>query len=161
MRLRKKAKKLLCQVILEKTGEPHIFDEEECEALLKREAVDWLFILLGAFTYIYLALLAVLFFGKFSSSFPKLFAILDSLQEPYLGALGVYVILKEVRKRRRVYPSRYWGELFIILWMAFGAVATVLVLLSSAYDFDSLYGMILTNMLVVALIYIGGLINKP
>ena len=148
-------------MILEKTGEPVVFDEANCEALLKREATDWIFILLGAFTYIYLTLLAVVFFGRLAGITPKLFVVLDVLKEPYLGTLGIYVLLKEVRKRRKIYPSRYWGELFVIFWMSFGVIATVLTVFSPSFNFDVVYKTILTNSLVVILIYLGGLINKP
>lgn len=156
-----RTKKFLCQVILERTNEPSVFDEVNCDAILKREATDWLFVGLGAFTHIYLALLAIVFFGRLQDDFPLLFLLLDTMQEPYFGALGVYVILKEVRKRRRIYPSRYWGELFVILWVLLLVSATAVTLISPNYQFDDFYKIILTTSLVVILVYMGSLINKP
>lgn len=161
MSLERRVKRFLCQAILEKTGEPAVFDDEACETLLRREATDWLFIGLGAFTHIYLLLMAILFFGNFADDAPLFFFAIDALQEPYLGALGVYVILKEIRKRGRPYPSRYWGELFVVFWAAFSVIATVLTFISPHYQFDAVYKIILTNGLVVLLIYMGSLINKP
>jgi hypothetical protein len=158
---RKRTKKFLCQVILERTNEPSIFDEEACDVILRREATDWLFVGLGAFTHIYLVLLAIFFFGRLQDEFPSLFLLVDTLQEPYFGALGIYVILKEVRKRRRVYPSRYWGELFVAFWVLLVVSATVITLVSPTYHFDDTYKIILTSGLVVILVYMGGLINRP
>ncbi|QQG44909.1 MAG: hypothetical protein HYW89_02750 [Candidatus Sungiibacteriota bacterium] len=161
MKLNKKIKRAFCRGILEKTNDPAIFNDEECEALLRREVVDWIFVFLGAFTYMYLALLAVVFFGKLTDDLPQLRSLLDSLQNPYFGALAVYVILKEIRKRKRSYPSRYLGELFVVLWTIFGAAATLLAFVSPRYDFDSFLLTILSNTLVVILIYIGGVLNRP
>lgn len=156
-----RAKKFLCRMVLERTDESAVFDEERCGTLLMREATDWLFIALGAFTYVYLLALALIFFGRLAGEAPTAFFLLDALQEPYLGALGIYVILKEIRKRKRIYPSRYWGELFVVFWAVFAVLATVLSAVSPFYHFDAVYKIILTNGLVVLLIYIGALINKP
>lgn len=161
MSWKKKTKKFLCQAIFERTREPSVFNEESCEALLRREAIDWLFVGLGAFTHIYLVFLAIFFFGRLAGDLPQLFQILDALQEPYLGALGIYVILKEMRKRRRKYPSRYLGELFVAFWAVILVLSTLLVFFSPYYSFDQIYRIILTNGLVVLLIYIGGFLNKP
>jgi len=148
-------------MVLERTGEPVVFDEEKCEALLKRETLDWLFIGLSTFTHIYLVVLAIVFFGRLANQFSRLFSLLDLLQNPYLGALGVYVVLKEIRKRRRAYPSRYWGELFVVLWVALLVIATFLTIISGSYNFDNIYRIILINGLLVLIIYIGGSINRP
>lgn len=132
----------------------------ECEDLLRREATDWLYYFLGASTYVYLALLAVMFFGGLTGSWPKIWLLINGLQNPYLGALGIYVVLKEVRKRRRKYPSKYLGELFVGLWLALLVVTTVAVLVAPRYSFDEVYNLILNNSLVVGLIYLGAFIHK-
>ena len=119
-----------------------------------------LFAALSIFTYVYLVVLAVVFFGKFADQCKNLFFLLDALRDPYLGALGIYVILKEIRQRRFSHPSRYFGELFVILWFAFGAIATVVVLFFPGYGFDDVYRIVLVNSAVVFLIYLGSLINK-
>ena len=160
MTIRRSAKKFICQIVLHKIGDPDVFDEELCESKLRREATDWLFIVLSVFTYIYLAVLAVVFFGGFAKNQRSVFFFLDTLQDPYLGALGIYVILKEVRQRRREHPSRYLGELFVVLWAAFGAVATIMVFFLPQYGFDDIYKIILVNSAVVLLIFIGSLVNK-
>lgn len=161
MSWKKKTKKFLCQMILERTNEPTVFDEENCDVILRREATDWLFVGLGTFTHVYLVLLAVVFLGGLQDMHPLLFFMVDTMQEPYFGALGIYVILKEVRKRKRTYPSRYWGELFVGIWFLFLVFATLAVIFSPQYRFDEAYKLILTSSLVVFLVYIGSLINKP
>lgn len=160
MNLPHSAKKFLCQIILHKTGDPDVFDEELCESKLRREATDWLFIALSVFTYIYLAAIAVVFFGGFADEWRGIFFLLDTLQDPYLGALGIYVILKEIRQRRLAHPSRYLGELFVVLWAAFGTTATILVFFLPQYGFDEVYKIILINSSVVFLIFIGSLIHR-
>lgn len=160
MNLSRSAKKIVCQIVLHKTGDPGVFDEELCDSKLRREATDWLFILLSVFTYIYLLALAVVFFGKFSDEWRKTFFLLDILQDPYFGALGVYVILKEIRQRRLNHPSRYFGELFVVLWVALGVTASFAVLLLPQYILNGAYGLILVNSVVVLLIYLGAFINK-
>lgn len=160
MNLQKSVKKIVCQIVLHKTGDPGVFDEELCDSKLRREATDWLFILLSVFTYIYLLALAVVFFGRFSDELVKIFFLLDTLQDPYLGALGVYVILKEIRQRRLNHPSRYFGELFVVLWVVLGAAASFAVLLLPRYVLNDAYGLILVNSAVVLLIYLGSLVNK-
>lgn len=161
MNLRKTSEKILCRIILERPLTQEERDLRECEGLLRREATDWLYYLLGASTYIYLALLAVMFFGGLSSQWPRTWLLVDGLQNPYLGALGIYVILKEVRKRRRKYPSRYLGELFVVLWLALLSATTIAVLVSPQYGFDEVYNLILNNSLVIGLIYLGAFIHNP
>lgn len=161
MSFRKTSEKILCRIILERPLTREERDLHECEGLLRREATDWLYYLLGASTYIYLTLLAVMFFGGFIGSWPKVWLLVNGLQNPYLGALGVYVILKEVRKRRRKYPSRYLGELFVGLWFTLLVVTTGAVLVLPRYGFDEVYNLILNNSLVIGLIYLGAFIHKP
>jgi len=160
MDLTKSTKKFLCQVVLYKTGDPAVFDEELCDTKLRREATDWLFIALSLFTYIYLLILIIFFFWRLADTAPKMFFFVDALQDPYLGALGVYVILKEIRQRRSDHPSRYRGEFFVTFWALFGIVSTTVVTLLPQYVFDEVHKIILVNSAVVVLIYLGALINK-
>lgn len=161
MSFKKTSEKILCRLVLGHPLTQKGRDLHECEDLLRREATDWLYYLLGASTYIYLALLAVMFFGGLASQWPRIWLVADGLQNPYLGILGLYVILKEVRKSRRKYPSKYWGELFVVLWFVLLAVVTVVIGVSPRYSFDEVYNLILNNSLVVGLIYLGAFINKP
>ena len=154
-------KKMVCRLLVKPSGRGAEFEEAICEEMLRREAVDWLYKILGAFTYLYLTALSIFFFGSFSERLSWVFVFIDALQEPYLGALGIYVILKEVRKRRRDYPSLYRGELFVILWVIILAVATLTVVVSPIHKFDEVYKVIFTSSLAAVVIYIGGLINRP
>ena len=154
-------KKILCRLIIISSGRGAEFDEVICEEMLRREAVDWLYRILGIFTYCYLAVLAVFFFFGLDRVYPVIFIFLDALQEPYLGALGVYVLLKEVRKRRRAYPSIYFGELFVVLWTAIVFMATLAVLLSDNFQFGNTYRIIFTNSAAALIIFLGSIINRP
>lgn len=161
MSFKKTSQAILCRVIFERSIEKGELSQEQCEALLRKEAVDWIYYLLGASTYIYLALLAVLFFGQMTEQWSKLLLILNGFQNPYLGALGIYVVLKEIRKRRRKYPSKYFGELFVVLWFVLLMATTAFIWFSPRYGLDESYNLILNNSLVVGLIYLGAFINKP
>lgn len=161
MSFRKTAEKFLCRIVFERPITKRKLSDQECEDLLRREATDWLYYLLGASTYIYLLLLAVLFFAHTAGSLSKLLLFLNGLQNPYLGALGIYVVLKEIRKHRRKYPSKYLGELFVALWFVLLVVFTIVIWVSPRYDFDEVYNLTLNNSLVVGLIYLGAFINKP
>lgn len=160
MSFKKTSEKILCRLVLGHPLTQKGRDTHECEGLLRREATDWLYYLLGASTYIYLALLTVMFFGGLASQWPRVWLLLDGLQNPYLGALGIYVILKEVRKRRRKYPSKYLGELFVVLWLTLLVTTTITVLISPRYGFGEVYNLILNNSLVIGLIYLGAFIHK-
>ncbi len=155
------AKKIVCRLIVKPSGRGEEFDEIICEEMLKKEAVDWLFWILGVFTYLYLAALAFAFFQHLEEGPSLLFFLLDALQEPYLGAVGVYVILKEIRKRRRSHPSLYLGEIFVLLWLVLFLVAALTALFSPNYRIDASFKIILVNSLAVAVIYIGSIINRP
>lgn len=151
----------MCRVIFERSVDREKLSPAQCEALLRRGAVDWIYYLLGTSTYIYLVLLAVLFFGQMAEQWSRLLLILNGFQNPYLGALGIYVVLKEIRKRGRKYPSKYLGEIFVVLWFMLLAAVTAAIWTSSRYSFDEVYNLILNNSLVVGLIYLGAFISKP
>lgn len=160
MILTRPVKKIVCRLIVKPSGKGSEFDEVMCEEMLKKEAVDWLYIILWVFTYLYLGALAIFFFANLKVTVPVLFVFLDALQEPYLGALGVYVVLKEIRKRRHSHPSRYLGEFFVIFWVLLLAISTVAVFIG-AYTFDAAYKIIFTNSLAALIIFIGSRINRP
>lgn len=131
--------------------------------LLQRisNGADALYFIIGGLTHFYGVTLALLFFFRASLSWPLLVGILDALQGPYLGGLGVYVILKEIRKRRHQEPSKHWGEWFVAMWLVLLGVSSALVFFSAAYAFDITYKLIIANSLATLVIYIGGLINRP
>lgn len=129
-------------------------------AILRRGPVDWIFIVLGWFTHIYGTLLTVLFFLHADMAWPIVVGLLQALQEPYLGALGVYVVLKEVRKRAHKEKSLHKGEFFVGMWLLLLLTSTLSVIFISRYHFDLVYKMIITNSLATLIIYLGGVINR-
>ena len=85
---------------------------------IRENLLDILYYVLAIFTYLYLALAIATFF--FTERVPAAFPhIVDILSEPYLGALGIYVVVKEMEKRRGRPFLKHWGELFAFIWFAF------------------------------------------
>ncbi len=128
---------------------------------LAESAVDLLYYTLGFFSSIYFLTGVYLFFldaGVYNGLFIKIF---DSLSEPYLGSVGIYVILKEVRKRQSKTKSKHLGEYFVFSWLILFAVAVGFVWISPNYHFDEIMGAITTITLALTVIYTGGLIHKP
>lgn len=147
--------------IFKRPGEKEDAYGLENNVALRHSAIDVLYFLLGFFTNIYGLTITVIFFARATHMIPVLVQTLDAFQEPYLGALGVYVVLKEIRKRRHGLASRHFGEAFVVFWLLLLFVATVTVLFSASYRFDEVYKLIITNSLAALVIYIGGLINRP
>lgn len=155
-------KEFLYRTVLKRPGEREEGDDEaSAHIALRHRAVDWLYLGLGIFTHLYVAATALIFFAYAGGDWPVLVGTLGALQEPYLGGLGVYVVLKELEKRRHNWPSRHYGEYFVTAWMGLLFISTLFVLFFSDYRFDAVYKMIVTNSLATLVIYIGGLISKP
>lgn len=140
--------------------------EENIFTVLRRAVKEYLYknfltllyYLLSTFTYLYLGLSIITFF--LSKQVPKSFPyIIDTLSEPYLGALGVYVVVKELERRRGKEPPKHWGELFTATWLIFFAVATILTYLSDDYNLSGTYKNVVTNALAAIIIRIGTLIR--
>ncbi|MBI2446352.1 MAG: hypothetical protein HYV51_00840 [Parcubacteria group bacterium] len=128
---------------------------------LAESAVDLLYYIVGLFTTLYFFVAAYLFFldaGVYNGLFIKIF---DSLSEPYLGSVGIYVILKEVRKRQLKTKSKHLGEYFVFSWLILFIVAVGFVWISPNYHFDEIMGAITTITLALTVIYTGGLLHKP
>lgn len=128
---------------------------------VRHAAVDFLYFSLGVFTHLYGAMLTLLFFAKAGSDFPAAVGVLAALENPYMGALGVYVLLKEVRKRFHQEDSRHYGEYFVAAWSILLLVSTLLTLFTHYYSFDIVYKLILSNSIATIVFYIGGLIHRP
>ncbi|MDP3785298.1 MAG: hypothetical protein Q8R12_04515 [bacterium] len=124
------------------------------------EPVDWLYFALGAFTYFYLILIAIFYFFRITEFLPRAFLFFDSFDEPYLGAVAVYTILKEIRKRKGI-RRHYRGGGFVILWNMVFLAALLAVWLSERYAFDGLLHIMLTNALATLIIWVGSSIHKP
>jgi|SRR3989338_6114819 len=126
-----------------------------------QETVDILFFFLGIFTYVYLFAIAFLYLSGASSFDTVASKLIRALAEPYLGAVGIYTILKETRKRRYALTSRHWGELFVLGWLGLLALASALAVLSSFYTFTKTLELIIMLSLSVGIIYIGSAVHRP
>ena len=128
---------------------------------LAESAVDFLYYIVGFFTALYFFIAAYLFFNGGGSYHDIAVRIFGSLSEPYLGSIGIYVILKEIRKRQLKTKSKHLGEYFVYSWLALFLTALVFIWLFPNYYFDELMGAITTIALASLVIYTGGLIHKP
>lgn len=131
------------------------------EDVFFQNTIDILYFWLGIFTYVYFFTIAFLYIGGLSSQDNISLKIIHSLAEPYLGAVAIYTILKEARKRRNNSRPRHWGEIFVILWLLLLVFASTLALLTNAYVFDKTLELIITLAISVGIIYVGGVIHKP
>lgn len=128
---------------------------------LAESAVDFLYYIVGFFTSLYFLLAAYLFFvggGKYHEIAVKIF---DALSEPYLGSVGIYVILKEIRKRNLRAESKHFGEFFVLAWTLLFIAGVALVIFTPGFVFDDLMSAITTVTLALIVIYTGGLVHKP
>lgn len=146
--------------------EPHTSEKEEHTFVAFRRAlkqylyenfIDLLYVFLSIFTYFYLGISIVAFFFPAGLP-PSIPYIIDILSEPYLGALGVYVVVKEI-ERRRGHIKKRRGELFATLWFVFLMVATFLTYFSEQYQLSQVYKNIATNALAALIIRIGTLLR--
>ena len=124
----------------------------------RQNLIDLLYLVLSLFTYIYLALsILTFFFEKSVPSFlPK---AIEILSEPYLGVLGVYVVVKEIERRRGHIKQRTWGELFAIVWFLFFVIASFLTFFSEEYHANAIYKTVVTNALAAVIIRVGMIIR--
>lgn len=128
---------------------------------LAESAVDFLYYIVGFFTFIYFWAAVYLFFSSSGAYHDIAVRIFDSLSEPYLGSVGIYVILKEIRKRSSKTESKHFGEYFVYSWLILLFIAIIMVWVSPNYHFDDLMGAITTVTLASLVIYTGGIIHKP
>lgn len=120
--------------------------------------LDLLYRLLTIFTYLYLGLSIATFF--FPSFVPKSFPyIIDTLSEPYLGVLGIYVIVREIELRRGKILQKRRGELFTAIWFLFFITATLLTFFTEGYYLNNVYKTVVTNALAALIIRIGTLLR--
>lgn len=125
---------------------------------IKERFVDFLYFFLSIFTYLYLGLTIITFF--FEPYVPSALPIaVETLSEPYLGALGIYVVVKEIERRRGRHISYRWGDLFAALWIIFLVTATILTYVSEHYYVSAIYKTIVTNALAALIIRIGTILR--
>lgn len=121
--------------------------------------VDSLHVFLIVSTYTYLIANVLVFF--YQNSLPaNLVTLVSTFSEPYLGALGIYIVVNEIRKRRgrRVYA--HFGNVFTFVWFAFLIVSTTLVYLDETYHFNYIYRTIVTNSFAAFIIRIGSILGR-
>ena len=123
-------------------------------AYLYEKFVDALHVLLAIFTYGYMAAAIIAFFWQESApaAFPYM---VEVLADPYLGALGIYLIVKEIEIRRGNIKRRR-GEFFVVAWFMFLLVATASVYFFERYNPENeIYKTIVTDSSAAILIRIG------
>lgn len=125
------------------------------------KSIDMMFWILGGFTHAYYWSTMFLFFSERGGNYHAAIGIMEALSEPYLGALGVYVILKEIRKRKIILESRHYGEVFVWLWILLFIPTAALVYFTPHYKFDEIMKLIITNTLASAIIFAASRISKP
>ena len=128
---------------------------------IAESAVDFLYYAVGFFTSAYFLSAAYLLFigaGRHHEIAVKIF---NALSEPYLGSVGIYVILKEIRKRNLRVKSKHFGEYFVLAWSTLFLISIGLVIWSPNFTFDILISAITTITLALVVIYTGGVVHKP
>lgn len=126
----------------------------------KKHVIDRLYEWLWLFTVIYLVLAAAGFLFDLYAVYPVVGQIIEAFSDPYLGALGVYVVLKEIRKRKGT-PPLHSGEYFVVAWLILLAVSTLLVAFTPYYRFEAAYSSIISSGLASSMIYLGSRLHRP
>jgi hypothetical protein len=119
------------------------------------------YFILSLFTYFFIIVLGVLYFGRLWEAHYDLAFIVSAMSEPYMGALAIYTILKEHRKKTYKAGSFHKGEIFVGIWVTMLVVAILLTALSDNYTIGEPLRILISNSTAVILIYIGGLIHRP
>lgn len=120
--------------------------------------IEFLYVFSSFITYAYLVSVVAVFFFKTAIP-PIVTKIIDSVSEPYLGLIGIYIILKEIRERRGERVS-VLSEIFIALWFSLLVVSTVLTFFSTSYHFDEFYKLIITDSLAAFIIRLGTFLHR-
>lgn len=110
-------------------------------------------------TYAYLAAGVAAFFfqGLFPRAFPSL---VEAFSEPYLGALGVYIVVNEIRRRRGKKVHPHFSSIFAGVWLAFLVTASFFVYFSEAYHFDEAYRVVMANSFAAFIIRLGAILGR-
>ncbi|MBI5045616.1 MAG: hypothetical protein HZC14_01250 [Candidatus Niyogibacteria bacterium] len=135
--------------------------KKEMTKALFQEMLDVLFFFLGIFTYFYFFSLAWLYFGKSWDEHKLLAFFVNALSEPYLGAVAMYTILKEYRKKSGRLEHLHKGEFFVACWAVFLVLALLFTIFSDQYVIGLPLKIIMTNSVTVVLIYVGSIVHKP
>src|SRR3989304_1238969 len=124
---------------------------------IQNHSLDILYSLFAFITHAYFVVILLSFFLQ--SYIPhSTIRLADSLSDPYLGIIGIYLVLKEVRIRTGTSRSyRVLGEVFVVAWVLLLFTSTVLTFVSESYHVDDVYKLIVTNSLASVIIRIGTL----
>lgn len=121
--------------------------------------VDTLHHALVVATYTYFAGNITIFFFQDSLSRNFIF-IVEAFSEPYLGALGIYIVVNEIRRRRGKNVHPHFSTAFAASWMILLVVSTVLVYFGDTYHFNTVYRTIITNSFAAFIIRLGVLLGR-
>ncbi|MDO8600816.1 MAG: hypothetical protein Q7R73_04430 [bacterium] len=120
--------------------------------------IEFLYTFTSFVTYAYLASVVAVFFMK--DAVPSIVTkLIDSVSEPYLGLIGIYIILKEIRERRGERVSVY-SEIFVALWFSLLVISTLFTFFSKSYHFDEFYKLIITDSLAAFIIRLGTFLHR-
>ncbi|QQG45512.1 MAG: hypothetical protein HYW89_01060 [Candidatus Sungiibacteriota bacterium] len=112
--------------------------------------------LLTLVTYLYLGTTAAVFFLE--KNVPDVLPhIIEALSEPYLGILGIYIVVKEIERRRGNTAPKRWRDAFAFLWLILLVVTTVFTI--AEHQFTPLYKTVVTNALAALIIRIGTMLR--
>jgi amino acid transporter len=125
---------------------------------LAEHFIELLYVFSSFVTYAYLAAVVAIFFLKDAIP-PIMIKIIDSVSEPYLGLIGIYIILKEIRERKGDRVSAY-SEIFVALWFSLLIVSTLFTFFSQQYHFDEFYKLIITDSLAAFIIRLGTFLHR-
>lgn len=122
-----------------------------------RHSFNIIYSIFNFLTHSYLAIIIFSFF--FQKYVPgNIIQLIDSLSDPYLGILGIYLVLKEVKIRTgATTPHRFMKEAFVMSWIILLMISSLLTLTSQTYHVDGVYKLIVTNSLASIIIRIGTL----
>lgn len=121
--------------------------------------VDTLHHILVVATYAYLASNFTVFF--FQKSLSNTFiSLVETFSEPYLGALGIYIVVNEIRRRRGKNVYTHFSTIFAACWMALLLISSVLVYTADTYHFNAVYRTIVTNSFAAFIIRLGTILGR-
>lgn len=116
--------------------------------------LDMLYYGLTIFTFSYLAFVVWAFFDQNNIPIVVTRAV-DALAEPYLGTLGVYLVVKEIRQRLGKKTHKHFADLIVAAWLILMLASSLLTVFSASYHFNIVYRHIVTNSLAALIIRIG------
>lgn len=121
--------------------------------------VDTLHHVLVVATYAYLLTNIVVFF--FQRSLPASFSwLIAAFSEPYLGALGIYIVVNEIRRRRGRKVYAHLNSAATLLWFALLVTSSLLVYFGETYHLNVIYRTIVTNSFAAFIIRLGTILGR-